>query len=69
MQTHGPPLPASIQDEIRQEKWLRMQQQITTDRALKAKINRLQWSVTYQPKEWRNDQWRNELESLDSEDQ
>jgi hypothetical protein len=48
---------------------LRRQWQITRDPALKAKINRLQTSVTYQLNEWRNDQWSDALESLGSEAQ
>jgi hypothetical protein len=50
-----PPLPASIQDEIRLKNWLRRQWQITKDPAVKAQINRLQRSVTYQLNQWRND--------------
>jgi hypothetical protein len=64
-----PPPPASIQDEIRLKKRLRRQWQITTDPALKAQINRLQRSVTWQLNEWRNDQWSVAPESLGSEDQ
>jgi hypothetical protein len=64
-----PPLPASIQDEIRLKNRLRRQWPITRDPVLKAQINRLQRSVTYQPNEWRKDQWSDALESLDSEDQ
>jgi hypothetical protein len=64
-----PPLPSSIQDEIRLKNRLRRQWQITTDPALKAPINRLQRSVTYQLNEWRDDQQSDALESLDSKDQ
>jgi hypothetical protein len=64
-----PPLPASIQDEIRLKKRLRRQWQITRDPAKKAQINRLQRSVTYQLNDWRNDQWSNALESLENVDQ
>jgi hypothetical protein len=39
------------------------------DPALKALINCLQRSVTWQLNEWRNDQWSDALESLGSEDQ
>jgi len=35
----------------------------------KARVNRLQRSVTYSLNEWRDDQWSNTVESLDSEDQ
>jgi hypothetical protein len=42
-----PPLPNSIQDEIRLKNRLRRQWQVTTDPALKAQVNRLQRSVTY----------------------
>jgi hypothetical protein len=63
------PLPASIQDEIRLKKRLRRQWQVTRDPALKAQVNRLQRSVTYRLNEWRNEQWSETLESLDSEDQ
>jgi hypothetical protein len=42
-----PPLPASIQDEIRLKKRLRRQWQVTRDPALKNQVNRLQRSVTY----------------------
>ena len=48
---------------------LRRQQQITRDSNLRADINRLQRSVTRRLNEWRNDQWRATLESLDPEDQ
>jgi hypothetical protein len=63
-----PPLPASIQDEIRLKNRLRRQWQVTRDPALKAQVNRLQRSVTYRLNEWRNEQWSDTLESLDSED-
>jgi hypothetical protein len=39
-----PPLPASIQDEIRLKNRLRRQWQVTRDPALKAQVNRLQRS-------------------------
>jgi len=42
----GPPIPASIQDEIRPKKLLRRRWQVTTDPALKAEVNRLKRSVT-----------------------
>jgi len=64
-----PPIPAGIQDEIRLKNRLRRQWQITRDPALKAGVNRLQRSVTRQLNEWRNDQWRATLESLDPVDQ
>jgi hypothetical protein len=64
-----PHLPASIQDEIRLKDQLRRQWQVTRDPALKAQVNGLQRSVTYRLNEWRNEQWRDTLESLDSEDQ
>jgi hypothetical protein len=57
-----PHLPASIQDEMRQ--W-----QVTSDPALKAQVNCPQRSVTYRLNEWKNKQWSDTLESLDSEDQ
>jgi hypothetical protein len=63
------PLPASIQDEIRLKTRLRRQWQVTRDPGLKAQVNRLQRSVTYRLNEWRNEQWSDTLESLDSEDQ
>jgi hypothetical protein len=64
-----PSLPASIQDEIRLKNRLRRQWQVTRDPCLKAQVNRLQRSVTYRLNEWRNEQWSDTLESLDSEDQ
>jgi hypothetical protein len=64
-----PPLPASIQDEIRRKNRLRGQWQITREPALKAQINRLQRSVTWQLNEWRIGQWIETLESLCCEDQ
>jgi hypothetical protein len=64
-----PPLPASIQHEIRLKNRLRTQWQVTKDPALKARVNRLQRSVTYRLNVWRNEQWSDALESLDSEDQ
>ena len=63
------PVPAGIQDEIRLKNRLRRQWQITRDPALQAAVNCLQTSVTRQLNEWRNDQWRATLESLDPEDQ
>jgi hypothetical protein len=63
------PLPASIQYEISLKKRFRRQWQVTRDPALKAQVNRLQRSVTYRLNEWRNEQWSDALESLDSEDQ
>jgi hypothetical protein len=50
---------------MRLKNWLK----VTRDPTLKAWINRLQRSVTYRLKEWRNDQRSSTLESLDSEDQ
>jgi hypothetical protein len=64
-----PSILASIQDELRLKNRLRRQWQVTRDRALKAQVNRLQRSVTYRLDEWRNEQWSDTLESLDSEDQ
>jgi hypothetical protein len=64
-----PPLPAIIQDDILLKNRLRRQWQVTRDPALKAQVNRLQRSVTYRLNEWRNEQWSDTLESLDSEDQ
>jgi hypothetical protein len=64
-----PPLPASIQYVIRLKNRLRRQWQIMRDPVLKAQINRLQRSVTWQLNEWRNGQWSDALESLCSEDQ
>jgi hypothetical protein len=48
-----PPLPASIQDEILLKNRLRRQWLITRDLALRAQINRLLTSVTYQLRKWR----------------
>jgi hypothetical protein len=64
----GPSLPASIRDEILLKNRLRRQWHIKTDPALKAEINRLQRSVTWQLNEWRNDQRSGSLESLGGED-
>jgi hypothetical protein len=64
-----PPIPDSIQDEISLKKRLRMQWQITREPSLKAQINYLQWSATYQLNEWRKVQWRHALESSESEEQ
>jgi hypothetical protein len=58
-----------IQDEVRLKNRLKRQWQVTRDPTLKARVNCLQRSVTYRLNEWRNDQWSNTLESLDSEDQ
>jgi hypothetical protein len=62
-------LAASNRDEIRLKNRLRRRWQITRVRCLKAQINRLQRSLTWQLNEWRNDQWSNALESLCREDQ
>ena len=64
-----PPIPAGIQDGIRQKNRLRRRWQVTRDTALKAEVNRLHRSVTRRLNEWRNDQWSATLESLDPEDQ
>jgi hypothetical protein len=64
-----PPLPASIQNEIRLKNRLKRQWQVTRDPALKVQVNRLQRSVTYRLNEWRNEKWSDTMESLDSEDQ
>jgi hypothetical protein len=64
-----PPLPASIQDEIRLKNLLRRQCKVTRDLAVKAQVNHLHRSVTYRLNEWRNEQWSDTLESMDSEDQ
>jgi hypothetical protein len=48
---------------------LRRQWQVTRDPALKAQVDRLQRSVTYWLNEWRNEQWSDTLESLESEGQ
>ena len=64
-----PPIPASIQDEIRLKNWLRRQWQVSRDPVLKAEVNRLQRSVTSRLNECRNDQWSATLESLDPKDQ
>jgi hypothetical protein len=63
------PLPASIDNEICLKNRLRTQWQITRDPPLKAQINRLQRSITWQLNEWRNGQWSDALESLCSQDQ
>jgi hypothetical protein len=52
----GPPIPASIQDEISKNNWLRRQWQVARVSALNVQVNRLQWSVTYRLNEWRNEQ-------------
>jgi hypothetical protein len=48
---------------------LKGQWQVTRDPALKARVNRLQRSVTYRLNKWRNEQWSDVLESPDSADQ
>ena len=60
-----PPVTAGILEEIRLKKRLRGQWQINRDPALKAEVR----SVTRRLNEWRNDQCRATLESLDTEDQ
>jgi hypothetical protein len=64
-----PAPPASIEDEIRLKNQLRSQWQIIRDPGLKAQLSRLQRSVTYRQNEWRNEQWNDALEFLDSKDQ
>jgi hypothetical protein len=63
-----PSLPADIQDEIRLKERLKGHWQVTRDPTLKARVNRLQRSVTHRLNEWRNEQWCDALESLDSAD-
>jgi hypothetical protein len=63
-----PPIPTGIQDEIHLKNRMGRRWQFTRDPALKAEVNRLQMSVTRRLNEWRNDQWRATLESLDPED-
>jgi hypothetical protein len=50
-----PPLPAGIRDEIRFKNRLKRQLQVTRDHTLKARVNRLQRSVTHRLNEWRNE--------------
>ena len=64
-----PPVTACIKYEIRLKNRLGRQWQITRDPALKAEVNCLQRSMTRWLNEWRNDQWSDKLESLDSDDQ
>ena len=63
------PTPAVIQEEIRLKNRLRRRWQITRDPALKAEVNRLQFSVTCRLNDWRNDQSSATFESLHPEDQ
>jgi hypothetical protein len=63
------PLPAGIRDETRLKNRLKRQWQVTSDPALKARVNLLQRSVTNRLNECRNEQWIDVLESLDSADQ
>jgi len=48
---------------------MRKQWQVTRVPTLRAKVNRLQMSVTRRLNKWRNNQWSATLESLDLEDQ
>ena len=64
-----PQIPAGIQDEIRLKTLLRRRWQDTRDSDLKAKVNRLQRSMTRQLNEWMNDRWSTTLESMNPEDQ
>jgi hypothetical protein len=64
-----PSLPAGIQEEIHLKKRLKRRWQVTRDPTLKARVKRLQRSVTHRLNEWRNEQWIDGLESLDSADQ
>jgi hypothetical protein len=50
-----PSLPAGIQDGIRLKNRLKRRWQVTMDPSLKARVNRLQWSVTHRLNEWRNE--------------
>jgi hypothetical protein len=71
MPTPPPPptsILAKIPNEIRLKERLRRQWQAMRDPALRAQINHLPRSVTYSQNEWRNDQWRDTLKSLDSDD-
>jgi hypothetical protein len=58
-------LAASIHLKNRLKRWW----QVTRDPNLKARVNRLQRSVTHRLNEWRYEQWCDALESLDSADQ
>jgi hypothetical protein len=64
-----PPLPASIQDEMRLKNLLKKQWQVARDPSLKDQVNRLQRPATYLMNESRNDQWSDTLEFLHTEDQ
>jgi hypothetical protein len=57
-----------FQDEILLKNRLKRRWQVTRDPTLKARVNRLQRSVTHRLIEWRNGQWSDALESLDSAD-
>jgi hypothetical protein len=58
-----------ILDEILLKNRLKRRWQVTMDPTLKARVNRLQRSVTHRLNECRNEQWSDALESLDSADQ
>jgi hypothetical protein len=62
-----PSIQTSIQDKIRLKTQLRRQWRATRDPALKAEVNCLKGSVTNQFNEWRNVEWSNTLEGLDSD--
>jgi hypothetical protein len=52
---------STIQDELRPNKWLRRQWQVTTDLVLEAQNNRHQSSVTYRLNMWNNELWSDAL--------
>jgi hypothetical protein len=63
-----PPLTASIQDYILLKNQLKRQWQLTRHPALKTQTKRLQRSVTYRLNDWRNEEWTDTLQALNSED-
>jgi hypothetical protein len=69
MPTHGPLYLLDLRTKYALKHRIKRQWQVTWDPALKALVNRLLRSVTHRLNEWRNEQWSDVLESLDSADQ
>jgi hypothetical protein len=68
--SNQPPfMPILIQNETRLKNRLKKQWQVFRDLGMKARVDRLQRSATHQLNEWRNGEWGDMIQSLDTEDQ
>lgn len=62
------PLPPAIQASIREKNRLRREWQLHRDPQTKREMNRLQRSINFELRVWKNDLWTEKLETLDTQD-